>query len=166
MLRVIGLTLVVVTGAAKVADAEGRFDRPSASRIETALQHSPTGPRQPGTRHSGVQLQIGGGLAFAPTADHQGSGQLEFARTERQQRARESRRLVRSRNAYGRAEDWLNVSASSKPSLAYAVNDSLSLGLDYHYQSSESMNFKIAKVGGLDPSYHSHSLMFQARVEF
>jgi len=162
MLRVIGLTLVLVTGAAKVAHAEERFDRPGASRIETALGHSPTGAGQ-----SGVQLQIGGGLAFEPTGqDHLSSGHLELARTERQQRSREGRRLTRSRNAHGRSDDWLNVGASSKPTVAYAVNDVLSFGLDYSYRSSESMNFKIAKVGGLDSSYHSHSLMIQARLEF
>jgi hypothetical protein len=162
MLRVIGLTLVVVTGAAKVAHAENRFDRPAANGIETAQQHSPTGAHD-----QGVLLQIGGGLAFAPAGqDNRGSGHLDLARIERQQRGREGRRLVRSRNAHGRSEGWLNHGASSKPTLAYSVNDSLSFGLDYQYQDGETMNFKVAKVGGLESNYHSHNFMIEAHLEF
>lgn len=162
MLRVIGLTLVVVTGAAKVAHAENRFDRPAGNGIETAQQRSPTGAHGPG-----ALLQIGGGLAFAPAGQDNGaSGHLDLARTERQSRGREGRRLVRSRNAHGRSEAWLNVGSSSKPTLSYSVNDSLSLGLDYNYQSGENMNFKIAKVGGLDSNFHSHNFMIEAHLEF
>jgi hypothetical protein len=162
MLRVIGLTLVVATGAAKVAHAESRFDRPAANGIETAQHHKPTAAHD-----QSVQLQIGGGLAFTPGGqDHRGSGHLDLARIERQQRGREGRRLVRSRNAHGRSEGWLNLGPSSKPTLAYAVNDSLSFGLDYQYKSGESMNFKVAKVGGLDANYHSHNFMIEAHLEF
>ncbi len=162
MLRVIGLTLVVVTGAAKVGHAENWFDRPAANGIEMSRHLSPTE-----ARGAGVQLQIGGGLAFAPGGqDHRASGQLDLARTERQPRGRDGRRLIRSRNPNGGSEAWLNVGASSKPALAYSINDSLSLGLDYNYQSGESMNFRMAKVGGLEPNYHSHSFMIEAHLEF
>ncbi len=162
MLRVIGLTLVVATGAAKVAHAETWFERPAANGIQTAQQHSPTGAHDPGTL-----LQIGGGLAFAPAGQApRGSGHLDLARTERQQRGRDGRRLVRSRNGQGRSAGWLNVGASSKPTLAYSVNDSLSLGLDYNYQSRENMNLKVAKVGGVDSNYHSHRFMIEAHLEF
>ncbi len=161
MLRVIGLMLVIVTGAAKITHAEGRFDPPSASGIATALQRSLTGAHPPG-----AQRQIGAGLAFAPTGqDDQGPDHLVLAQTQRQQRGPEGARLVGSRNARGHSDDWLDLGAS-KPSLAYSVSDSLSLGLDYHYQSTESMNYRVAEVGGLEADYRSHSLMFQARVEF
>jgi hypothetical protein len=160
MLRMIGLTLVVVTGVAKVAHAENRLDRPGANGIETALHHSPNSAQ-------GVQLQIGGGLALAPTQEDQwGSGHLDLARIEREQQGREGRRLVRSGDVDGRSDEWLNLGASSKPALAYSVNNALSLGLDYHYESSESMNFKVAEVGGLDPNFHSHNFMIEAHLEF
>ena len=162
MLRVIVLTLVVVAGAAMVAHAESPFDRPAANGIETAQHHNPTA-----THDQGVQLQIGGGLAFTPGGqDHRGSGHLDLARIERQERGREGRRLVRSRNAHGRLEEWLNLGASSKPTLAYAVSNSLSFGFDYQYKSGESMNFKVAEVGGLDSKYHSHNFRIVAHLEF
>jgi hypothetical protein len=160
MLRMIGLTLVVVTGVAKAAHAENRFDRPTANRIETALSHSRTDAQR-------VRLQIPGGLAFAPTQQDQwGAVRLDLARIERDQRGPEGRRPVRSRDPHGRSDEWPNLDASSKPTLAYSVNNALSLGLDYHYDSSESMNFKVAKVGGLDPNFHSHNFMIEAHLEF
>jgi hypothetical protein len=150
MLRVIGLTLVVVTAAASGAHAENRFDRPAASGIET-----------------GLQLQIGGGLAFDPIApDQRGPGHFDLARIEREQRGREERRPVRSRNAYGRSDGWPTFGVSSKPTLAYSINNVLSLGVDYHYESSENMNFRVAKVGGLEPDFHSHNFMIEAHLEF
>ncbi len=144
MLRVIGLTLLVITGAAKVADAENRFDRPTAGAVGTPLSQSPISAH-------GVQLQIGGGLALAPAGqDRPGSLQFDLARIERQQRGREARRQVAGRNAQDRSDGWLNLGAGSKPTLAYSVTQSLSLGVDYTYQDGENMNFKVARVGGLE----------------
>ncbi len=168
MLRVIGLTLVVVTGAAKVGHAESRYDGAAANRIESSLRHTPDTRQAVLDDHDGVQLQIGGGLGLAPAGQDQqrGSGHLDLARTERQERGRDGRRLARTRTAHGRSDGWLNVAASSKPTLAYTVNDSLSLGLAYHYDNGENMNFRLAKVGGIDPNFHSHNFMIEARFEF
>ena len=76
MLRVIGLTLVIVTGAAKVAQAENRYDGPAANRIETAQRHTPDTHQAALDDHDGVQLQIGGGLGFTPAGqdEQRGSG--------------------------------------------------------------------------------------------
>ncbi len=163
MLRVIGLMLIVVAGAAKVASAENRVEGPVATSIERGLHHGPTGAHA-----AGVQLQIGGGLAFAPAGrdDQRRAGLLDLARVEQQERGRDGRRLARGRTGQGRSEDWLNPGRGSQPGLAYPVNNALSLGVDYHYQSGESMNFKVAKVGGLEPNYHSHNIMIEARLEF
>jgi hypothetical protein len=160
MLRVIGMTLVVVTGAVNLAHAESWNDRPTANGTEAARHHSPTGAE-------GVQLQIGGGLAYSPIQQDQGeSGPFDLARTEREQRVRLGRRLVRSRSAEGRTDEWLNLASNGKPTLAYSLTDALSIGVDYHYDSGENMNFKVAKVGGLDPNFHSHNFLLEAHLEF
>jgi len=156
MLRLIGLTLVV-TAAAQVAQAADRFDGPVA-RAVTAAQHSPTRERA-----TGLHLQIGGGLIFAPTGQDRRHGNFDLTGIEPQERGR---RLARTRTTAGGSEDWLAPGARSQPGLAYAVNNALSLGLDYRYQDGESMNFKVAKVGGLEPNYHSHKIMLEARLEF
>jgi hypothetical protein len=152
MLRVIGLALIVVTGAAKVAQAENRFDGPAARAIETAAHDSPSNARD-----SRLRLQIGSGLAFAPIGQEQlrRSGHLDLGAAEPQKPG--EGRLISGGQPYG---------ATSKPSLAYPVTGGLSLGVDYHFQSGESLNFKVAKVGGLEPNYHSHNFMIEARLEF
>jgi opacity protein-like surface antigen len=154
MLRVIALMLVVVTGAAQVAHAQSRSDGLAVKGITTALQHT-----RINAGNTGLQLQIG--LALTPTgqAHRRGSGLLDLAGTEWQERDGEGARLDWRRSAF--APD-----AGGKPSLAYPVTSALSLGLDYRYQSGESMNFKVAKVGGLEPNYHSHNFMIEARLEF
>ena len=168
MLRVIGLTLVVVMGAARIAHAESRYEGAAGKRIEGTLRHAPDARQAMLDDHDGVQLQIGGGLAFVPAGQDQqrGSGQLDLARTESQERSPDARRLAGTGTARGRSDDGLNLAPSSKPTLAYAVNDSLSVGLAYHYDSSENMNFKLAKVGGIDANFHSHNIMIEARFEF
>jgi opacity protein-like surface antigen len=150
----IALTLVVVTSAAQVAHAQSRFDGLTAKGIATALQHT-----RINADNAGLQLQIR--LALAPTGQtrQRGSGLLDLARTEWQERDGEGARQDWRRSAF--APD-----AGGKPSLAYPVTSALSLGLDYRYQSGESMNFKVAKVGGLEPNYHSHNFMIEARLEF
>jgi hypothetical protein len=162
MLRVIGLALIVVTGAAKVAQAENQLDGPAARAIETAAHHSPSSARD-----SRLRLQIGSGLAFAPIGQEQlrRSGHLDFGAAAPQKSGGEGQRQIGSGQPYGRSEA-LNLGAASKPSLAYPVTSALSLGVDYRFQSGESLNFKVAKVGGLEPNYHSHNFMIEARLEF
>ena len=168
MLRVIGLTLVVVTGAAKVGHAETWYEGAAANQIETTQRHAPDSRQAALDDHDVVQLQIGGGLGFTPAGQDQerGSGQLDLARTERQERGGDGRRLARIGTAPGRSDDWLSLTQSTKPTLAYAINSSLSVGLNYHYDSGENMNFKLARVGGIDANFHSHNIMFEAYFEF
>ena len=69
MLRLLGLTLIFVAGAATAAHADGRFERPATGTIETALHQSVAlaGKRQLALdpRVGILQLQISGALAFA-----------------------------------------------------------------------------------------------------
>jgi long-subunit fatty acid transport protein len=60
---------------------------------------------------------------------------------------------------------WLEMN-SSKPTLAYPVTDSLSLGLGYRFLRSEDLVFKVAKTGSLDSNYQSHNVLFQAHWDF
>lgn len=166
MLRMIGLTLVVVAAAAKVAHAESWYDRPAVNGLATTLQESPTTREAALDGYESEELQIGGGLGFTPAGhDQRGSGYLDLAQTDRQVRGH-ARGLARGRSAGGRSDGWLNFGAANKPTLALSVSESLSLGLGYQYQSSENMNFRLAKVGGLDPNYHGHNFMIRARWEF
>jgi hypothetical protein len=158
MVRVIGLTLVLAMGAATVAQAENRLERPAGKAIGTVLHHK--AGHGPASR---LQLQIGSAVVFVPAGREleRRADLLEVPGSAPVLGGEE-----RSRTAYGHAEDGLNFGASSQPGLAYSVNDAFSLGLDYRYQSGETMSFKVARVGGLEPDYHSHNFLLEARLEF
>ena len=167
MLRLLGLTLVFVAGAATAAHGEGRSERPATGSIETALHQSVAlaGKRQLALYpHIGImQLQIGGALAFAQPS-------LRAAVPG----AARARALYVYPLAFRGADPalrpsgmarWLELN-SSQPNLAYSVTDSLSLGLGYRFLRSEDLVFKVAKTGSLDSDYQSHNVLFQAHWEF
>jgi hypothetical protein len=164
MVRVIGLILVLATVAANSAHAADRLESGAGKALGTAGHHRPADARV-----SRVRLQIGGGApVFVPTGRDSGrrADFLNLVGAEPGRGWRDQSLTSDSQIAYGRSEDGPNFAASSEPSLAYSVSNALSLGLDYRYQSGETMNFKVAKVGGLEPDYHSHNFMFEARLEF
>ena len=164
MLRVIGLMLIVVTGAAKVAKR-----RKPARRSGRHGHRDGAASRPEHAAHdAGVRLQIGSGLAFAPAGqdDQRRAGLLDLARAEQQERGRDGRRLAGGRPAQGRSEAGsIPVRPASRASPTRSTTRSRWV-VDYRYQSGESMNFKVAKVGGLEPNYHSHNFMIEARLEF
>jgi hypothetical protein len=163
MIRTIGVILVLATVAANVAHADDRLQSGAGKAAGTVGHHRPGDA--PASR---VRLQIGGGPVFAPIGRETGrrTDFLEPVAAE-PGRGRQDRSLTSdSQIAYGRSENGPNFDASSQPGLAYSVSNALSLGLDYRYQSRETMNFKVAEVGGLEPDYHSHNFMFEARLEF
>jgi opacity protein-like surface antigen len=164
MVRVIGLILVLATVAANVAHADDRLESGAAKAVGTVGHHRPGDASA-----SRVRLQIGGGgLVFVPTGRDTGlrADFLDLVGAEPGRGWQDRSLTSDSGITYGRSEDGPNFGASSQPGLAYSVNNALSLGLDYRYQSRETVNFKVAKVGGLEPDYHSHNFMFEARLEF
>jgi opacity protein-like surface antigen len=163
MVRVIGVILVLATVAANIAHADGRLESRAGKAVGTAGHHRPGDART-----SRVRLQIGGGPVFVPTGRDTGwrADFLDLVGAEPRGGWQDRSLTSDSQIAYGRSEDGPNFDASSQPGLAYSVSNALSLGLDYRYQSRETMNFKVAKVGGLEPDYHSHNFMFEARLEF
>jgi opacity protein-like surface antigen len=164
MVRAIGLILVLATVAANVAHADDRLESGAGKAVGTVGHH------QPGNASaSRVRLQIGGGgLVFVPAGRDTGrrADLLDLVGAEPRRGWQDRSLTDDSGIGYGRSEDGPDLGASSQPGLAYSVSNVLSLGLDYHYQSRETMNFKVAKVGGLEPDYHSHNFMFEARLEF
>ena len=163
MLRLLGLTLIFVASAATVAQADGRFERPAAGGIATALHQSvaQAGKRQlPLDPRTGImQLQIGGSLAFAQPL-LRGTARPRFAVVQPLAFGGESAAVRPS--GLGR---WLALSGTSS-SLAYPVSESLSLGLGYSFLRSEDLVFNVAETGSLDSDYQSHNLLFQAHWEF
>jgi hypothetical protein len=168
MLRLLGLTLVFVASAATAANADGRLERPEAGGIETALHQSVAlaGKRQlslyPPTGI--MRLQIGGALAFAQPslrAAVTGAPRARVVHVYPLAFRGADPALRRS----GLVRRWLEMN-SSKPTLAYPVTDSLSLGLGYRFLRSEDLVFKVAKTGSLDSNYQSHNVLFQAHWEF
>jgi len=167
MLRLLGLTLVFVAGAATAAYGEGRLERPATGGIETALQQSVAlaGKRQLALdpRSGIMQLQVGGALAFAQPSLRAAVAGAPWPRPA----------YVHPLGFGGGdpavrrpgPERWLEPTGS-KPTLAYPVNDSLSLGLGYRFLRSEDLVFKVAKTGSLDSNYQSHNVLFQAHWEF
>jgi hypothetical protein len=167
MLRLLGLTLVFVASAATAANADGRFERPAAGGIETALHQSVAlaGKRRISLYpHTGImQLQIGGALALAqPSLRAAVSGAPQARAVYVFPLAfRGADPAVRP----SRPARWLELNGR-QPALAYPVTDSLSLGLGYRFLRSEDLVFKVAKTGSLDSNYQSHNLLFQAHWEF
>jgi hypothetical protein len=60
---------------------------------------------------------------------------------------------------------WLD-SDSDDASLAYIFNDTLSLGLGYRLTTDETLGFKVAKAGAVDPGYTNHRVLLRAHWQF
>jgi hypothetical protein len=166
MWRLFGLTLVFVAGAATTANAQNRLERATAGGIATALQQSAavagSRPRALHAREALLQLQIGGALALAQPSLR---AALADDRVSTPGYVYPMLALRGDPPAARRMPRWLEMNGS-KPTLAYPVTDTLSLGLDYHYLRSEDLVFKAAKAGALDSDYQSHNVLLQARWDF
>ena len=167
MWRLLGLTLIFVAGAATEAHADGGFERPATAGIETALHQSVAlaGKRELALdpRSGIMQLQVGGGLALAqPWLRAAVSGAPRPGQALVHPLVFRGERPAVRPSGVAR---WLELNGS-KPTLAYPVTDSLSLGLGYRFLRSEDLVFKVAKTGSLDSNYQSHNVLLQAHWEF
>lgn len=166
MWRVLGLTLICLVGAASGANADSRLRAPGRG-IETALHQSAA---VAGTKHRSqrassqiLQLQVGGSLALsqpslrASLAEDGARRALAPRLLSRRQQPTQGRGLKGAR--------WLDL-GGVRPTLAYPLTESLSLGLRYSYQRSEDLVFKVAKTGALDDSYQSHKVLLRAQWEW
>jgi hypothetical protein len=167
MWRLLGLTLVFVAGAATAAHGDDRLARPATGSIESALHQSValTGKRELAVdAHAGiVQLPIGGALALA-----QPSLRAAVTGASRPAAAPVGPLGFGAEHPAVRPAGlarWVELNGR-KPTLAYAVTDSLSLGLGYRFLRTEDLVFKVAKTGSLDSNYQSHNVLFQAHWEF
>ena len=167
MLRVIGLTLVVVTVLPRsgmprpgTRARPPTRSRPRSGTLRTAVRRRSTITMSCSFR-SAVDwpLPRPGRTSSAGRASWISPGPTPGARGGGRRLARIGPRLA------GRTTGSVSPQ-STKPTLAYAVNNSLSVGLNYHYDSGENMNFKLARVGGIDANFHSHNIMFEAYFEF
>jgi hypothetical protein len=166
MWRVLGLTMVFVVGATTAANANSRLDM-SGSGIETALHQSAAvtgkGRRAPRTAGEALQLRVGDALALtqpslrARLAGDDSRGYLAPPLSTAHEPAPAARRPATVR--------WLDA-GDARPTLAYPVTDSLSLGLRYSYQRSEDLVFKVAKTGSLSDNYENHNVLLRAQWEF
>lgn len=166
MLRLAMTALVMLLGSATAVAAERPSEMSAGGAMLGARQHTTASIAKARPNISALpapRLRVGDALSLMQSTAR--SAASADARPPRAPSA--PARAVAQAPApdLSRHLAWLRANGDDA-SLAYAFNDALSLGLDYRLVTDESLGFKVAETGAVDPDYVNHSVLLRAHWQF